>query len=387
MPPPLIARLLNVRNMLERRSCFLFGPRQTGKSTLIRQQLGDFPTYNLLDQALFVRLSQNPGLIREALVPETTVVVIDEIQKMPDLLNEVHLMIEEHGVRFLLTGSSARSLRRKGVNLLGGRARSRTLHPFVRAELGEQFNLARALEYGLLPSIYFSDAPREDLAAYAGDYLKEEVAAEAVVRNIGAFSRFLEVAALGHGEMINFSNLASDAQVPVSTVREYYAILKDTFIAHEVPAFSGTAKRKAVSTAKYYLFDIGLARHLQGRRGLAPGTPEYGSAFESYIFQEIKAFCDHHLLETPRYWRSKSGFEVDFLFADIAVEVKAKRVVGARDLRGLRALREESLFAQHLLVCMEPMPRVVDGIRVLPWNVFLDGLWGGELAGWSGRNG
>ena len=379
MPQPLVTRRLDVLNILERRSCFLFGPRQTGKSTLIRQQLADFPTYNLLDQDLFVRLSRNPGLIREALAPDARVVVIDEIQKMPALLNEVQLMIEERGVRFLLTGSSARSLRRKGVNLLGGRARSRTLHPFVRAELGGRFDLARALQYGLLPSIYFSDAPREDLAAYAGDYLKEEVAAEAIVRNIGAFSRFLEVAAFAHGEMINFSNLASDAQAPVSTVREYYAILKDTFIAHEVPAFSATSKRKAISTAKYYLFDIGLARHLQGRRGLAPGTPEYGSAFESYLFQEIKAFCDYHLLDAPRYWRSKSGFEVDFLFADIAVEVKAKRVAGARDLRGLRALREENLFAQHLLVCMEPAPRLVDGIRVLPWEVFLEELWGGEF--------
>ena len=380
MPQPLVARHLDVLNILERRSCFLFGPRQTGKSTLIRQQLADFPTYNLLDQDLFVRLARNPGLIREALAPDARLVVIDEIQKMPTLLNEVQLMIEEYGVRFLLTGSSARSLRRKGVNLLGGRARSRSLHPFVRAELGGRFDLERALQYGLLPSIYFSDAPREDLAAYAGDYLKEEVAAEAIVRNIGAFSRFLEVAALAHGEMINFSNLASDAQVPVSTVREYYAILKDTFIAHEVPAFSATSKRKSVSTAKYYLFDIGLARHLQGRRGLAPGTPEYGGAFESYLFQEIKAFCDYHLINTPQYWRSKSGFEVDFLFADIALEVKAKRVVGARDLRGLRALREENLFAQHLLVCMEPWPRVVDGVQVLPWEAFLERLWGGEFA-------
>ena len=380
MPQPLVARHLDVLNILERRSCFLFGPRQTGKSTLIRQQLADFPTYNLLDQDLFVRLARNPGLIREALAPDARLVVIDEIQKMPTLLNEVQLMIEERGVRFLLTGSSARSLRRKGVNLLGGRARSRSLHPFVRAELGGRFDLARALQYGLLPSIYFSDAPWEDLAAYAGDYLKEEVAAEAIVRNIGAFSRFLEVAALAHGEMINFSNLASDAQVPVSTVREYYAILKDTFIAHEVPAFSATSKRKAVSTAKYYLFDIGLARHLQGRRGLAPGTPEYGGAFESYVFQEIKAFCDYHLIDTPQYWRSKSGFEVDFLFADIALEVKAKRVVGARDLRGLRALREENLFAQHLLVCMEPWPRMVDGVQVLPWEAFLERLWGGEFA-------
>ena len=375
MPHPAVARYLDVRAILDSKSCFLFGPRQTGKSTLIRQQLAGHPTYNLLDQPLFLRLARNPALIREALADDTSIVVIDEIQKMPELLNEVQLMIDERDVRFLLTGSSARSLRRKGVNLLGGRARSRALHPFVRAELGNRFDLARVLEYGLLPSIYFSDSPVEDLAAYAGDYLKEEVAAEAFVRNIGAFSRFLEVAAHAHGEMINFANLSNDAQVPASTVREYYQILKDTLIAHEVPALTDSRKRKAISTSKYYLFDIGLARHLQGRRGLAPGTSEYGAAFESFIFQEVKAFCDYHRLDTPRYWRSKSQFEVDLVFEDLAVETKATKNVSARDLRGLRALREEGLFTHYVLVSMEPRARLVDGVRILPWTEFLDRLW------------
>ncbi len=376
-----IPRRLDMRDLVDRRSCFLFGPRQTGKSTLIRQQFEGVPVYNLLDRELFLRLSRNPALIRQALDGETSVVVIDEIQKMPELLNEVQLMIEERGVRFLMTGSSARTLRRKGVNLLGGRARSRTLHPFVRAELGSRFDLDRALEFGLLPSVYFSDAPREDLAAYAGDYLREEIAAEAIVRNVGAFSRFLEVAALAHGEMINFTNMASDAQVPVSTVREYYEILKDTLLAHQVPAFTETSRRKAIQTAKYYLFDIGVARYLQGRRGLAPGTAEYGNALESFIFQEIKAFCDYRRLDTPRYWRSRSKFEVDFVFGDVAVEVKAKRVVGARDLRGIRALREEGLFERYVVVAMETVAREVDGIRILPWAVFLDELWGGTPTG------
>ena len=367
--------------ILATNSCFLFGPRQTGKSTLIRQQLRRYPSYNLLDQTLFVRLSRNPSLIREALEPDDTIVVIDEIQRMPALLNEVHLMIEERGIRFLLTGSSARSLRRKGVNLLGGRARSRNLHPFVRVELAERFHLDRALEYGLLPPIFFSDEPTEALAAYAGDYLREEVAAEAIVRNVGAFSRFLEVAGHAHGEIVNFSGVANDAQVPASTVRQYYQILKDTFLAHEVPAYTETRKRKAISTSKYYLFDIGLARHLQGRRGLAPGTPEYGLAFESYVFQEIKAFCDYHRRATPRYWRSKSGFEVDFVVEDVAVEVKAKKNVGPRDLKGLRALREERLVRHLLVVCMEAVPRVVDGVHILPWADFLDRLWAGEWTG------
>ena len=381
MAHPAVPRRLDARAIVEQKSCFLFGPRQTGKSTLIRQQFADCPAWNLLDQTLFVRLSRNPSLIRQSLAdrPGTSVAVIDEIQRMPGLLNEVQILIEDHGMRFLLTGSSARSLRRKGVNLLGGRARSRTLHPFVRAELGERFDLDRALEYGLLPPIVFSGSPVEDLDAYAGDYLREEVAAEAIVRNVGAFSRFLEVAAHAHGEMINFANMASDAQAPASTVREYYRILKDTLLAHEVPAFADTRKRKAVSTSKYYLFDVGVARRLQGRRGLAPGTFEYGMAFESFVFQEIKAFCDYHRLDSPRYWRSKSKFEVDFLFEGLAVEVKAKKHVGARDLKGLRALREENLCSDYLLVSMEPAPRVVDGLRILPWADFLDRLWDGTL--------
>ncbi len=379
MSQPVVPRHLKIAEVLKSKSCFLFGPRQTGKSTLIRQQLSGAPVYDLLDQTLFLRLSRNPALIREALTPETSLVVIDEIQKLPELLNEVHLMIERYGVRFLLTGSSARRLRRKGVNLLGGRARSRALHPFTRHELGARFDLTRALEHGLLPPIYFSEAPGEDLAAYAGDYLREEIAAEAVVRNVGAFSRFLSAAALAHGQMINFASFANDAQVPASTARAYYDILKDTFIGQEVRAITETRKRKAVSTSKYYLFDIGLARHLQGRRGLAPGTAEYEEAFESFIHQEIAAYCSYHRLDPPGYWRSKSGFEVDFVFQDIAVEVKAKANVGARDWRGLTALNEEGITKRHLLVCMEPMSRLVKGIEVTPWEAFLDALWQGRL--------
>lgn len=378
---PTIPRFLDVRALVERKSYFLFGPRQTGKSTLIRQQFADCRTWNLLDQKLFRDLSRNPGLIRESLADPhgTDIVVIDEIQRMPELLNEVHLMIEEHGSRFLLTGSSARALRRKGVNLLGGRAGRETLHPLVRAELGTRFTLDRALEFGLLPSVWFSDDPEDGLGDYTGDYLREEISGEAMVRNLPAFSRFLDVAALAHGRQINFANLGNDAQVSPSTARDYYRILQDTLLAHEVPAFTETRKRKAVSTSKFYLFDIGVARHLQGRRGLAPGTPEYGDAFESYLFQEIKAFCDYHRLETPRYWRSRSKFEVDFVLADLAVEVKAARAVGRRDLKGLRALAEEKLFSRHILVSMDPYPRAVDGIDVLPWDAFLDQLWGGTL--------
>ncbi|MDN5937190.1 MAG: AAA family ATPase, partial [Salinisphaera sp.] len=261
-------RLLDLKPVLEHKSCFVFGPRQTGKSSLIRACFSGHKVYNLLDTRQYQRLAARPRLIREELTDADQIIVIDEIQKLPALLDEVHLLIEEHGVRFLLTGSSARALKRKGVNMLGGRARSRTLHPFVSRELGKAFELARALDVGLLPSIYFSDAPYEDLQAYTGDYLREEIAAEAAVRNIGAFGRFLEVAAACHGQMLNYTRVANDAQVPTSTVREYFQLLRDTFLGYELPAWKQSLQRKPISTAKFYFFDIGLARSLQKRQGL-----------------------------------------------------------------------------------------------------------------------
>jgi uncharacterized protein len=375
-----IPRQINLHRTLEQRSCFLFGPRQTGKSTLIRNEFAEHKIYNLLDQALFLRLNSNPSLMRQELESADQIVIIDEIQKMPNLLNEVQLMIDQFGTRFLMTGSSARSLRKKGTNLLGGRARSRSLHPFTRIELQSQFDLARALEFGLLPPVYFSEAPFEDLAAYTGTYLREEIAAEAVVRNLSAFGRFLQVAALCHGQMLNFSQIANDAQVPVTTVREYFQILKDTLLAYELPAFNETRKRKAISTSKYYLFDIGVARYLQGRRGLAERTQEYGFAFESYLFQEIKAFSDYHLLTHLHYWRSKSQYEVDFILdLRVAIEVKARRNIANVELRAIKALREEGLFDRYIVVTMEENPRKVDQIELLPWKDFLDQLWGQDI--------
>jgi predicted AAA+ superfamily ATPase len=280
-----------------------------------------------------------------------------------------------------LTGSSARKLRRGGVNLLGGRAATRTLHPFIHRELGAEFSLTRALDRGLIPSIYFSDDHRDDLRAYAGNYLKEEIAAEALTRNVPAFSRFLEVAALCNGTMLNFSQVASDAQVPMSTVREYFHILEDTLVARSLPAWTKTAKRKAIATAKHYFFDIGVARHLQHRAGLSPRSPEFGEAFESYIFHEISTWIDYNSPVPLGYWRSTSNFEVDFVLGErSAIEVKAKNPVGERDLRGLRALREENLLKHHVVVCLEARPRRVDGIDILPWQDFLGQLWEGAFA-------
>src|SRR6185295_68217 len=333
-----IPRVLDLAALAKRKSLFLFGPRQTGKTALLKNALPGAKIYDLLDGEVFRALSHRPSRLAEELESGDKLVVLDEIQKFPAMLDEVHRLIEQRNIRFVLTGSSARKLRRGGVNLLGGRASSRTLHPFTYRELGSEFVLDRALDRGLIPSIYFSSQPREDLGAYAGNYLKEEIAAEALTRNVPAFSRFLEVAALCHGTMLNFSQVASDAQVPVSTVREYFHILEDTLVARFLPAWTRTKTRKAIGTAKHYFFDVGVVRHLQHRTALARRSPEFGEAFESYIFHEISSYIDYTEAMPFAYWRSTSNFEVDFVLADqTAIEVKAKDPVGDRDLRGLRA--------------------------------------------------
>lgn len=377
-----VSRYLNLNQTLASKSCFLFGPRQTGKSWIIQNQLRADRVYDLLDSETYLRLTQNPARLEAELQPGDKIVVIDEIQKIPQLLNQVHRIIEKHRVHFLLTGSSARKLRRGGVNLLGGRARSRTLHPFSWVELGEHFKLERALNTGLLPSIYFSDAPREDLKSYAGDYLSHEVAAEGIVRNISAFSRFLEVAALCNGKIINYSNIANDAQVPRRTVQEYFQILQDTLLAFEIPAWKSTVKRKPITTSKFYFFDVGIVQYFQHRTHVHPGSPEYGEAFETYMAHELMTFADYHQIDRLNYWRSQSGYEVDFILEDeVAVEIKAKRNVTERDLQGLRALQEEKLLKKYLVVSLETQSWTQGGIHVMPWKQFMEALWGGKLIG------
>ena len=348
---------------------------------MINQTLPEVRKYNLLNSDTFRKLSYSPGLIREEVTDKDRIVVIDEIQRLPILLNEVQLLIEERNLNFLLTGSSARKMRQGGVNLLGGRARSRKLNPLMFRELKEDFNLLKALNNGLLPSLYFSDSPSEDLRAYANDYLREEIAAEGLVRNISAFSRFLEVAALCNGQMLQYSNVANDAQVPKSTVQEYFQILRDTLIAYDVPAWRQTVKRKSFSTSKFYFFDVGIVGHLQNRGSIKKRCPEFGEAFETYISHELRSWEDYNGQETVHYWRSKSGFEVDFILAETtAIEVKAKENIGEKDLKGLRALREEGLLKNYILVSLEEEPRIVDGIQLLPWKEFLERLWDGAFS-------
>lgn len=377
---PFVPRALDLAQLAGRKSLFLFGPRQTGKTALTQHALHGARFYDLLDADTYLTLSRRPKQLSEELGEKDRMVVLDEIQKLPGLLDEVHRLIEQRGIRFVLTGSSARKLRRGGVNLLGGRAPSYTLHPLIFRELGDSLNLTRALDVGLLPSVYFSERPREDLRAYIGTYLKEEIAAEALTRNVPAFSRFIEVAALCHGTMINYTNIASDAQVPVSTVREYFAILEDTLLARNLPAWTKTISRKAITTAKHYFFDVGVARYLQHRSGLKRRSPEFGEAFESFIFHELTTYIDYTEPASLGYWRSTSNFEVDFVLADkTAIEVKAKEHVGEQDLRGLRALKEEGLLKSYVVVSLESRARKTDGIHVLPWREFLTKLWDGAF--------
>ena len=321
-------------------------------------------------------MSRDPGRLAEEVAVGEELVIIDEIKRLPELLNEVHRLIEEKGVHFLLTGSSARKLRRKGVNLLGGRARIKHLHPFTYTELKDEFDLNKALNAGLIPSIYLSDDPDADLGAYNGMYLKEEILSEGLIRNIPAFSRFLNIAALCNAKIVNFTKLASDAQVPRTTVYEYFEILKDTLIIRELPAFRQGKKRKPISSSKFYFFDMGVVRNLQGRSCFVPGTPEYGEAFETFIVNEIFALSDYTNNFLLSFWRSKSGYEVDLIIGeDVAVEIKGKARISSDDLRALKAIAEEGTFKRLVCVCLEKRRRKIGNIEILPYQDFLKEMW------------
>jgi uncharacterized protein len=371
-----IDRKLDLLSILKKKSCFLLGPRQTGKTSLISNTLAPYRSYNLLKTDVYLKLNQSPQRLREEITDKDRIVIIDEVQKLPQLLDEIHNLIEERNIHFLLTGSSARKLRRGGVNLLGGRARTRRMHPFIFQELKDNFDLLKALDTGLIPSIYFSDSPYEDLEAYSGSYLKEEIAAEAAVRNVPAFSRFLTIAGLCNGQMINYANISRDAEVPKSTVQEYFQILRDTLMGDDLPAWNEFTKRKTVSTSKFYFFDIGVVRFLQNRKGLKEGSPEFGEAFEAYIYHEIKSYCDYKGGMDLHYWRSKSGFEVDFILnGTTAIEVKGKKNITGHDQKGLRALKEEGMLKNYIIVSLEDVPRITNGIHIKPWKNFLEELW------------
>lgn len=385
-----INRILDLQSRVRRKSMFLFGPRQTGKTAMIDNQLDDDVrlVWSLLNANIRRRCQSDPSVLRDELATrgiKDGLVVIDEIQKVPDLLDEVHLMIEETDIRFLMTGSSARRLRETGVNLLGGRAGKMNLHPFVWPEI-RQFKptLDRILTYGMLPSVFLSEEPDEVLDDYINVYLQEEIAGEGLVRQLPKFERFLEAAALTNSQGINYSNIASDVMMSRDSIREWYGILYDTMIGFAIPPYTRTKKRKAVETERFYYFDVGLVRFLLNLTEVSDTHSEYGKLFESYIAQELSAYLDYgRKRERLSYWRTRqSSFEVDFTIGDqVAVETKTSKLVNEKkDLRGLRALKEEGIFKKYIVVSRDEISRTTDdGILLLPWTVFLDELWAGKI--------
>ncbi len=381
-----IQRILDLSTLLNSRSVLLLGPRQSGKSTYIKHQLSVpiSASYNLLNQSTYLQLSHDQTRIRQEVLGnkwQGGLIVIDEIQKIPQLLDEVHLMIEDLQVRFLLTGSSARKLKSSDVNLLGGRARMRNLHPLVYKELGNNFDLTKAMYNGLLPQHYFSDLIDDDLAAYIGLYLNEEIKAEGLSRNIPGFARFLEVAATCNTQMLNFTSVASDAQISRQTIQNYFQILVDTLLGFYLPPFEETLKRKTTHTNKFYFFDMGIVRALRRLGEISKQSNDFGGFFEHFIFLELKAYISYKKPQSIlSYWQSKSGFEVDFLLdKKLAIEVKSSTNISDKHLRGLKALAQENIIKTSIIVCFEENKRKIGDILIYPWKVFLEELWNGDF--------
>ncbi len=368
-------------------SAFLWGPRKVGKSTLLAERFPDSPRFDLLDTRLLVQLTREPWSMAEQLMalPEEQrrqPIIVDEVQKAPAILDETHRLIETEGLAFILCGSSARKLKRGGGNLLGGRAWRFRLHPLTWREL-PNFDLLRALNRGLVPTHYDSSHYRKALDGYCNDYLKEEVFNEGLARNVAAFSRFFEALGFSHGEMLNFSSLARDCGVDSKTVKEYFQILEDTLLGTMIEPFARRRSRAIITRApKFYLFDVGVAGVLSGRRIDRPAGPDFGRALEHFILMELLAYRSYREQDFPiRYWRTKTGLEVDFIAgrnAEVAIEVKGARV-RPEDLKGIRSFVEEHKSERVVVVCGEPAPRLSGIVEILPWPVFLEQLWGGNL--------
>jgi predicted AAA+ superfamily ATPase len=368
-------------------SFFLFGPRGTGKSTWIRDHFGEKILYlDLLRMDLFRTLTANPERLRELVEgsPGTHTVVLDEIQKAPALLDEVHSLMERHKrIRFILTGSSARKLKRAGVDLLAGRALIRNLHPFMAAELGKKFVLEKALKNGLVPLVMNAQDPEGTLASYAALYLKEEVQAEGLVRNIGSFARFLEAISFSHGSILNLSHIARECQVGQKTAEGYLEVLEDLMLGHRLPVFQKRSKRALASHPKFYYFDTGVFRSLRPTGPLDdPGMVE-GAALEGLVSQHLRAWIsysgDKHTLS---YWRTRAGNEVDFIVYGKdgmhAIEVKNSKRIRPEDFSGLISIGEEYPIAKRYLLYQGAEKYIHDGIRCMPCGRFLAELRPGK---------
>ena len=365
-------------------SAFLWGARQTGKSTYLRTRFPDSVHLDLLDSDLRLPFSARPTRLGEMLesMPQArgAPVVLDEIQKVPGLLDEVHRLIESRRLSFILCGSSARQIRRAGVNLLGGRAWRFEMFPLTWAEVPD-FDLLTALNDGLLPGIHGRPHARRSLAAYVRDFLAHEILGEALTRNTEAFLRFFEALRFSHGELLNYSNMARDCGVSAKTVRTYFEILQDTLIGHLIQPFHRRGGRQSISAApKFYLFDVGVAGHVCGRRLADAAGAEFGRAFEHFVLLEIIAARSYREADFPiQFWRTKTGLEVDFVLnrGEVAVEVKGR--VRRGDLRPMRAFREEFGPRRAIVVTAERDRRRVDGIDIMPYPDFLRRLHAGEI--------
>jgi predicted AAA+ superfamily ATPase len=377
----MFARILDLKAEMRKKSHFLLGPRATGKSWLIRNQLlPGAQIFDLLNTDTFSRLLRRPHSLSEEI--HSPLVVIDEVQKLPRLLDEAHRLIEEKGIRFLLTGSSARKLKHGGANLLAGRARSLPMFPLTRREIGADFKLEEYCNRGGLPLVWQSDDYWADLREYTQLYLKEEIIAEAVVRKVDHYARFLDVIGRCSGEELHYQQISSDSGVPVRTVANFVEILRDTLLAFELSPFEGAKGRKVSTKSKIYMFDVGVANYLSGRKQVLTGSDAFGKSFEHFVIQEIRACVGYAKRDLPLcYWRTREGnFEVDCIVGDsLAVEIKSSDHFSGRSLAGLKALQSEKKVRRYFLVSRDPVSREVGGIEIMPYDKFLDALWAGEL--------
>jgi predicted AAA+ superfamily ATPase len=366
-------------------SFFLWGPRQVGKSALLTKLYPGVPTLNLLKSDEFATYQAAPQYLRERVIQHNwRFVIIDEIQKVPQLLDEVHYLIEERKVVFGLCGSSARKVRANHANLLGGRALRYEMLGLTSQEIGQNFDLQRILNRGYLPAIYDSDQYRLLLRSYCADYLKEEIFSEGLVRKLQPFSRFLEIAALGDTEIISFETIARDCGVSAPTVKSYFEILSDTLLGRYLPAYAIKPKRRQSLSPKFYFGDVGVVNYLAQRSEVLPKSDSFGKAFENWIHHEIAAWLEYRQrAEQLSYWRLTTGVEVDFIIGHMncAIEAKASATIHSDHLKGLRELVEDyPEVGRRIVISLEPVSRrTSDGIEVLSVADFLDQLWTNQL--------
>lgn len=364
-------------------SLFLWGARQVGKSTLVKNLFPEAKVYDLLMSDEYGRLVRHPQLLREELehIDDKTLVVVDEIQKIPQLLDEVHWLMVNRGIRFILCGSSARKLKRVGTNLLGGRALTTMLFPLVSAEIPD-FDLIRGINNGMIPRHYMVGNPRKRLQAYIGVYLKEEIQEEAHIRHLASFNRFMDIAAQSDGEIVNYTNIAQDCGVSATTVKEYFNILEQTLIGYMIPAFTMSKKRRAITAPKFYYFDVGVVNCLLNRTNLMPGSADFGHAFEHFMIQEIIAYLSYNeSVERLSYWRTAGNYEVDAIIGDgrVAIEFKSSDEVQSKHTKGLKAFCEDFPDARPIIVSLDRNRRTLNGIDVFPAVEFLQQLWQGKI--------